>query len=157
MPEIASRQHAEKVSLVAEEALRQAGIGRADIDAVAATCAPGLIGALLVLSLIHIFNIACIQTQLLGQSFNDRLDLIFAQLAGVVILGKAHGDGARHDGAVATLNVVNLDRINDIVLKHSNFFSACCARSCRKLDAAQLIVKNILDIFNQLRLSLIHI
>ena len=48
VPEIASRQHAEKVSLVAEEALRQAGIGRADIDAVAATCAPGLIGALLV-------------------------------------------------------------------------------------------------------------
>ena len=48
VPEIASRQHAEKVSLVAEEALRRAGVGRADIDAVAATCAPGLIGALLV-------------------------------------------------------------------------------------------------------------
>lgn len=48
VPEIASRQHAEKVSLVAEEALRQAGIGRSEIDAVAATCAPGLIGALLV-------------------------------------------------------------------------------------------------------------
>ncbi len=48
VPEIASRQHAEKVTLVAEEALRRAGVTRGEIDAVAATCAPGLIGALLV-------------------------------------------------------------------------------------------------------------
>jgi len=48
VPEIASRRHAEKISLVAEAALRQAGIALSDIDAVAATCAPGLIGALLV-------------------------------------------------------------------------------------------------------------
>ena len=48
VPEIASRQHAEKVTLVAEEALRRACVDRRDLDAVAATCAPGLIGALLV-------------------------------------------------------------------------------------------------------------
>ena len=48
VPEIASRKHVEKISLVAEQAVKQAGIKLSHIDAVAATCAPGLIGALLV-------------------------------------------------------------------------------------------------------------
>jgi len=48
VPEIASRRHIEKVSIVAQQALQQAGIRRDQLDAVAATCAPGLIGALLV-------------------------------------------------------------------------------------------------------------
>ena len=48
VPEIASRKHAEKITAVAAEAVRQAGIEWSDQDAVAATCAPGLIGALLV-------------------------------------------------------------------------------------------------------------
>ena len=48
VPEIASRKHVEAISGLADEALRQAGITKADIDAVAVTYAPGLIGALLV-------------------------------------------------------------------------------------------------------------
>ena len=48
VPEIASRKHIEKISLVVDEAISKAGIKKSDIDAVAATCAPGLIGALLV-------------------------------------------------------------------------------------------------------------
>ena len=48
VPEIASRKHIEKVSLVVEQALRQANVQASELDAVAATCAPGLIGALLV-------------------------------------------------------------------------------------------------------------
>lgn len=48
VPEIASRRHIEKVSLVAEQAMAQAGVPFSALDAVAATCAPGLIGALLV-------------------------------------------------------------------------------------------------------------
>ena len=48
VPEIASRKHIEKVSLVAQQALKKAGIDPSQLDAVAATCAPGLIGALLV-------------------------------------------------------------------------------------------------------------
>lgn len=48
VPEIASRKHAEKITAVAAEAMRQAGVEWSDLDAVAATCAPGLIGALLV-------------------------------------------------------------------------------------------------------------
>ena len=48
VPEIASRKHLEAVSLLADRALAEAGITRGQIDAVAATCAPGLIGAVLV-------------------------------------------------------------------------------------------------------------
>ena len=48
VPEIASRAHLEAISAVSERALTDAGITTADIDAVAVTCAPGLIGALLV-------------------------------------------------------------------------------------------------------------
>ena len=48
VPEIASRYHIEKISGVVDEALLKAGCTMEDIDAVAATAAPGLIGALLV-------------------------------------------------------------------------------------------------------------
>ena len=48
VPEIASRSHVEVISLLAERALQVAGLERKDIDAVAVTYAPGLIGALLV-------------------------------------------------------------------------------------------------------------
>lgn len=48
VPEIASRKHVEAIAGLAEEALRQAGLERKEIDAVAVTYAPGLIGAVLV-------------------------------------------------------------------------------------------------------------
>ena len=48
VPEIASRRHSENISAVVDKALRDAGITYRDIDAVAVTHAPGLIGALLV-------------------------------------------------------------------------------------------------------------
>ncbi|MGM9662527.1 MAG: tRNA (adenosine(37)-N6)-threonylcarbamoyltransferase complex transferase subunit TsaD [Oscillospiraceae bacterium] len=48
VPEIASRKHVEAVAGLAEEALRQAGITKKEIDAVAVAYAPGLIGAVLV-------------------------------------------------------------------------------------------------------------
>ncbi len=48
VPEIASRKHVEAICGLTDEALRQAGVGKSDIDAVAVTYAPGLIGALLV-------------------------------------------------------------------------------------------------------------
>ena len=48
VPEIASRMHCEAISPVVKEALRQAGAALGDIDAVAVTYAPGLIGSLLV-------------------------------------------------------------------------------------------------------------
>lgn len=48
VPEIASRRHAEAISGVVKNALEEAGCTIDDIDAVAVTYAPGLIGALLV-------------------------------------------------------------------------------------------------------------
>ena len=48
VPEIASRKHVEAIAGLTDQALEQAGLTRADIDAVAVTYAPGLIGALLV-------------------------------------------------------------------------------------------------------------
>lgn len=48
VPEIASRKHIENIMPVIDEALRQADKTLADIDAVAVTYGPGLVGALLV-------------------------------------------------------------------------------------------------------------
>ena len=48
VPEIASRRHTEAISAVCDAALKEANITYKDIDAVAVTFAPGLIGALLV-------------------------------------------------------------------------------------------------------------
>lgn len=48
VPEIASRMHIEAIFGLADQALKQADLSRQDLDAVAVTYAPGLIGAVLV-------------------------------------------------------------------------------------------------------------
>ena len=48
VPEIASRKHIEAIAALTDQALSEAGVQKSDIDAVAATYAPGLIGAVLV-------------------------------------------------------------------------------------------------------------
>lgn len=48
VPEIASRQHLENLNILLEEGLSEAGASWNDIDLVAATRGPGLVGALLV-------------------------------------------------------------------------------------------------------------
>lgn len=48
VPEIASRAHTEAISNLTNEALQEAGVSLSDIDAIAVTNCPGLIGALLV-------------------------------------------------------------------------------------------------------------
>ncbi|SMO79536.1 tRNA (adenosine(37)-N6)-threonylcarbamoyltransferase complex transferase subunit TsaD [Paracoccus laeviglucosivorans] len=47
VPEIAARAHAEKLDLCVEEALREARLGLADLDGIAVTAGPGLIGGVL--------------------------------------------------------------------------------------------------------------
>lgn len=47
VPEIAARAHAEKIDICARQALAAAQLGLADIDAIAVTSGPGLIGGLL--------------------------------------------------------------------------------------------------------------
>lgn len=48
VPEIASRKHIEKINQVIEEALDKANMSLAEMDAIAVTYGPGLVGALLV-------------------------------------------------------------------------------------------------------------
>ena len=48
VPEIASRKHVEAIAGLTDQALAQAGLTKRDVDAVAVTYGPGLIGALLV-------------------------------------------------------------------------------------------------------------
>ncbi len=48
VPEIASRSHVEVICQLADRALAEAGLSRSEIDAVAVSYAPGLIGAVLV-------------------------------------------------------------------------------------------------------------
>ncbi|MBD5137214.1 MAG: tRNA (adenosine(37)-N6)-threonylcarbamoyltransferase complex transferase subunit TsaD [Lachnospiraceae bacterium] len=48
VPEIASRKHMEKINQVINQALSEAGMKLADIDAIGVTYGPGLVGALLV-------------------------------------------------------------------------------------------------------------
>lgn len=48
VPEIASRKHIEKINQVIEQALSDAGVTLKDLDGIAVTYGPGLVGALLV-------------------------------------------------------------------------------------------------------------
>src|SRR5574344_851936 len=48
VPEIASRKHMERINQVVEEALEEAKVTLDEVDAIAVTYGPGLVGALLV-------------------------------------------------------------------------------------------------------------
>jgi N6-L-threonylcarbamoyladenine synthase len=48
VPEIAAREHAERLTPLIEATLADAGIGLAHVDAIAATAGPGLIGGVMV-------------------------------------------------------------------------------------------------------------
>ena len=43
VPELAARSHVEKIDLIAQKAIKQAGVKLEDIDAIAATAGPGLV------------------------------------------------------------------------------------------------------------------
>lgn len=48
LPEVAARAHLDKIDVVVKKALTDAGLELADLDAIAATCGPGLIGGVIV-------------------------------------------------------------------------------------------------------------
>jgi len=48
VPEVASRQHVESITLIIQEAFEKAGVRPSDLSAVAVTQGPGLVGALLI-------------------------------------------------------------------------------------------------------------
>lgn len=79
VPEIASRHHVEQITIVFEEAMEQAKLSFADLDAIAVTSGPGLVGALLIgvnaakavafahdIPLVHVHHIA-------GHIYSNRL------------------------------------------------------------------------------------
>ncbi len=132
VPEIASRHHVEQITLVIEEALNEAGVTWDQLDGIAVTQGPGLVGALLVginaakalafahgLPLIPVHHIA-------GHIYANRLvqELEFPLLALIVSGGhtelvfmKSHGDyevigetrddaaGEAYDKVARTLNL----------------------------------------------------
>ena len=48
VPEVASREHVSAVGIAIDQAMAEAELGWEEVDAIAATCAPGLVGALMV-------------------------------------------------------------------------------------------------------------
>ena len=54
VPEIASRKHIEAISALADRAVLDAGLTKRDLDAIAVTYAPGLIGAVLEIGRAHV-------------------------------------------------------------------------------------------------------
>ncbi|MFC4597432.1 tRNA (adenosine(37)-N6)-threonylcarbamoyltransferase complex transferase subunit TsaD [Cohnella hongkongensis] len=92
VPEIASRKHVETVTVIVEEAVREAGIGLSDVGAVAVTQGPGLIGALLVgvvaaKSLALALDVPLIGTHhIAGHIYANRLvgDILYPSVALVV-------------------------------------------------------------------------
>ncbi|MGB0125127.1 MAG: tRNA (adenosine(37)-N6)-threonylcarbamoyltransferase complex transferase subunit TsaD [Silvibacterium sp.] len=116
VPELASREHLRNIVPVERAALREAGIGLADLDAIAVTAGPGLAGALLVgisyakalafalkKPLIavnhlegHIHAVLLEQAQLAAESQQEALEL--PALALVVSGGHTHLYLARRNG-----------------------------------------------------------
>ena len=91
VPELASRKHIENIQPVVERALAAAGITLADIDAVAVTRGPGLIGSLLVglsfaKALAWARDLPCIG-----------IDHLEAHLASILFAGR-QADGQRRGG-----------------------------------------------------------
>lgn len=132
VPEIASRHHVEQITIVLEEAIRQAGITFKDLDAISVTEGPGLVGALLIgvnaaKAIAFAHNIPLVGVHhIAGHIYANRLvtELRFPLLALVVSGGhtelvymKEHGDfavigetrddaaGEAYDKVARTLNL----------------------------------------------------
>lgn len=92
VPEIASRKHVESITLIIEEALRKADVSLEELDAIAVTQGPGLVGALLVgvvaaKSLAMALDIPLIGTHhIAGHIYANRLigEIVYPALALVV-------------------------------------------------------------------------
>ncbi|HET7615850.1 MAG TPA: tRNA (adenosine(37)-N6)-threonylcarbamoyltransferase complex transferase subunit TsaD [Bacillales bacterium] len=132
VPEIASRHHVEQITIVIEEALRQAEVTFDDLTAIAVTEGPGLVGALLIgvnaakaIALAHDLPLIAVH-HIAGHIYANRLEepMEFPLLALVVsgghtelILMKEHGSfeiigetrddaaGEAYDKVARTLNL----------------------------------------------------
>ena len=90
VPEIAARAHVEKLDLLVAQAMREAGVGFADLAGVAATAGPGLIGGLIVglltgktIALVHDLPLVAVnhlEAHALTARFVDELDFPYLLL-----------------------------------------------------------------------------
>ena len=107
VPELASRQHVDQITIVISEALEKADVTFNEIDAVAVTKGPGLVGALLVgvnaakalalsyqIPLVGVHHIA-------GHIYANRLpEAQIMALRALELLGLAEASGMRQRGAL---------------------------------------------------------
>ena len=92
VPEIASRMHTENITMVLEDALNKAHMQVSDVDAIAVTYKPGLLGSLLVgiefaKTLAYVYHKPLIKVNhLIGHIYANAIDhkLVFPLLALVV-------------------------------------------------------------------------
>ena len=92
VPEVASRMHTENITMVLDETLKKAGMSVSDVDAIAVTYKPGLLGSLLVgiefaKTLAYIYHKPLIKVNhLIGHIYANAIDnkLEFPLLALVV-------------------------------------------------------------------------
>ncbi|HRX91872.1 MAG TPA: tRNA (adenosine(37)-N6)-threonylcarbamoyltransferase complex transferase subunit TsaD, partial [Candidatus Izemoplasmatales bacterium] len=108
VPEIASREHVKGITMVFDQAIRKAGIEYKDIDLVAVTTGPGLIGSLLIG-----INAAKVV------SLNYDIPLIGVQH----IAGHIYANGIEHDMVFPLLALVVSGGHTELVLmrKHYEF------------------------------------
>ena len=78
VPEIASRNHLEKINDVVDKAILDAGLHKEDIDVIAVTSTPGLIGALVV-------GVATAKTMAYALSRTYRCKLFRSQRIGTAV------------------------------------------------------------------------
>ena len=98
VPEIASRHHVEQITQVIEEALVQAGKTMEEIDAVAVTIGPGLVGALLIgISAAKAVALAANKpliavNHMIGHIYSNNLNTDFVFPALILIVSGGHTD-----------------------------------------------------------------
>ena len=89
VPEIASRSHVEKINTVIDEALRKANCTLDDIDAVAVTYGPGLVGALLVEVILTFIFVLAILGVTSKPEYSNVAGLVIGKKFGTKLAGKA--------------------------------------------------------------------
>lgn len=167
VPEIASRHHVEQITLVIDEALSKAEMGFDDLDAIAVTEGPGLVGALLIgvnaakaLSFAHQIPLVGVH-HIAGHIYANRLigELQFPALALVVSGGhtelvymKEHGSfevigetlddaaGEAYDKVARTMGLPypGGPQIDKLVSRGNGFHSASACVAGRRVLQFQL-------------------
>lgn len=125
VPEIASRHHVEQITLVIKEAFRKADMTYRDIDAIAVTEGPGLVGALLIgvnaakaLSFAHHIPLVGVH-HIAGHIYANRLveEIVFPALALVVSGGHTELVYMKEHGSFEVIGKHSMTRQGKLMTK----------------------------------------